>query len=178
MSMQNEMSHARSLATSGAAESAATEHFFYDQDCPDPNVALHPGVSAVIFDTAKRILIMKRPHGGYWCLPGGRMDIDESAQECCIRETREETGLQTEVVRLISVNTNPRSIVVYPDGNVHRSFVLCFEARVLTGSLNVSSESEGFYWLAQGEIDDFKLIPDSRFNMLDAWTEQTTAFIR
>ena len=155
------------------------ERFYYeDASAPAPNVALHPGVSAVIFDEQERILILKRPRGGYWCLPGGRMDIGESAPQCCVRETLEETGLQTEIVRLISVNTNPRSVVQYPDGNVHQSFVLCFEARVLGGDLKAGDESEAFYWMARNEIEIIKLIPDSRFNALDAWAHQGAAFVR
>ena len=175
MSNQNENTE---IAGSEAEGRDVIEQFFYDQECPSPYVALHPGVSAVIFDVSRRILIMKRPRGGYWCLPGGRMDMDESAQACCIRETLEETGLKTEVIRLISVNTNPRSVVQYPDGNVHRSFVLCFEARVIVGSLKVSAESESFHWLRQEEMKDFNIIPDSHYNLLDAWAVQEAAFVR
>ena len=77
------------------------ERFFYnDPDAPAPNVPLSPGVSAVIFDSERRILFMKRTRGDYWSLPGGRMDIGESAQDCCIRETFEETGLETRIVRV------------------------------------------------------------------------------
>ena len=158
--------------------SGAIERFYYEEDSPVPNVALHPGVSAVIFDAQQRVLIMKRPRGGFWCLPGGRMELNESAQECCIRETWEETGLRTQIIRLISVNTNPRSVVHYPDGNIHQSFVLCFEAHILEGTLQSSSESETFHWLHQSEISNFDLIPDSRLNILDAWAYQEAAFIR
>ena len=152
--------------------------YFCHPDAPAPNVPLHPGVSAVIFDEAQRILFMKRTRGDWWCLPGGRMDLDESAQDCCIRETREETGLETRIVRLISVNTHPQSVVHYPDGNVHRSFVLCFEAEVIGGTLCEGEETEDFRWLAKNEIDTLKLIPDSRANALDAWSNQPHAFIR
>ena len=156
------------------------EERFYlcDANAPAPNVALHPGVSAVIFDTERRILFMKRTRGDWWCLPGGRMDLDESAQDCCTRETLEETGLETRIIRLISVNTPPQSVVHYPDGNVHRSFVLCFEAEITGGALRASEESEGFRWLAENEIDALKLIPDSRANAIDAWSNQRHALIR
>ncbi len=91
------------------------ERFYYDDaDCPAPNKPLHPGVSAVIFDSADRVLFMKRSRSDHWCLPGGRMEMHELAQECCIRETLEETGFETEIVRLVSINTNPRSVVHYP----------------------------------------------------------------
>ena len=154
------------------------QFYFCDSNAPAPNVPLHPGVSAVIFDEQKRILFMKRTRGDWWCLPGGRMDLDESAQDCCVRETLEETGLQTRIIRLISVNTHPQSVVHYPDGNVHRSFVLCFEAEVIGGALQDSEESQGFRWLTANELDTLKLIPDSRANALDAWSNQPHAIIR
>jgi 8-oxo-dGTP pyrophosphatase MutT (NUDIX family) len=157
----------------------AEERFYFnDPRAPAPNVPLSPGVSAVIFDTAGRILFMKRKHGDYWCLPGGRMDMDESASECCVRETLEETGLETRVVRLISLNTDPASIVHYPDGNVHRSFVLCFEAEIVGGAIAEGSESEGFRWVGPEDLDSLTLIPDSRRNALDAWMGVEAAFIR
>lgn len=155
------------------------EAFYFEHpEAPQPNTPLHPGVSAVLFDSDRRILFMKRTRSDYWCLPGGRIDMEESAQACCVRETFEETGLQTEVVRLISVNTNPRSVVHYPDGNVHRSFVLCFEVAVIGGELKPSAESSGFRWLSREELDSVLLIPDSRFNALDAWDNVPGAFIR
>ena len=154
------------------------QFYFCDPNAPAPNVPLHPGVSAVIFDEHKRILFMKRTRGDWWCLPGGRMDLDESAQDCCIRETLEETGLQTRIIRLVSVNTHPQSVVHYPDGNVHRSFVLCFEAEVIGGALQESEESRGFLWLSENELDTLKLIPDSRVNARDAWANQPHAIIR
>ena len=149
-----------------------------DDDAPTPNIPLCPGVSAVIFDSQSRILIMKRTRSEYWSLPGGRIDLDESAQNCCIRESFEETGLKTRIIRLISLNTNPSNVIHYPDGNVHRSFVACFEAEVVSGELKISGESEDFRWMAKEEIESIKLIPDSVANALDAWQGAEAAFIR
>ena len=156
-----------------------TERFFFEEDdAPTPNVPLSPGVSGVIFDDIRRILIMKRTRGDYWSLPGGRMEIGESAQSCCVREVFEETGLRTRIVRLVSVNTNPRSVASYPDGNVHQSFVLCFELEVVGGALQSSIESEGFRWCDVEDMEEVNVIPDSRINAEDAWADQEAAFVR
>ena len=48
-----------------------------------------------------RILMIKRgtkPHLGYWCPPGGVGEMGESLDETAVREVREETGLDVEVV--------------------------------------------------------------------------------
>ena len=156
------------------------EEIFYDgePEAPRPNVPLSPGVAAVIFDADRRVLILKRSRGIYWSLPGGRLDLGESAQDCCVRETFEETGLQTRIVRLISSNTDPKRVVHYPDGNVHQSFVLCFEAEIIGGELTFSFESEAFRWIGPEDLDHYALIPDSRLNLLDAWADRPAAFIR
>lgn len=152
--------------------------YFGEADTPAPNVPISPGAAAVVFDPDRRILFMKRAHSEYWSLPGGRLDLGESAQDCCVREMFEETGLETRIVRLIALNTDPGRVVHYPDGNIHQSFVACFEAEVIGGALKVSHESEAFRWCGPDEIDELLLIPDSRQNALDAWANQEAAFIR
>ncbi len=142
------------------------------------NAPLGPGVAAVVFDDRRRILLLKRTKGPYWSLPGGRMDVGESAAGCCIRETREETGLETQVVRLIGVYSDPTSICVYPDGNVHQSFVVLFEARMVGGTLKESGETEAFHWLDQEELDRFAVIPDSVLGCQDAWAARPEAAVR
>jgi 8-oxo-dGTP pyrophosphatase MutT (NUDIX family) len=156
-----------------------SERFYFGEpDTPRPNKPVSPGVAAVIFDSDRRILFLKRTRSDYWSLPGGRLDLGESAQECCVRETLEETGLRTRIVRLIALNTDPARVVHYPDGNIFQSFVICFEAEIVGGSLTESAESEEFRWCGPDEIDSIKLIPDSRQNALDAWANELAAFIR
>jgi ADP-ribose pyrophosphatase YjhB (NUDIX family) len=157
----------------------AEERFYYDDPAaPAPSVPLLPGAAAIIFDDQERILIMKRTRGPYWCIPGGRMNLGESAQDCCVRETEEETGLQVQIVRLVGLYTNPRSICSYPDGNVHQSYIALFECEVTGGELRESAETARFHWMARSEMDAFTLLPDSRINCLDAWAYQEAAFVR
>lgn len=47
------------------------------------------------------IAIIHRPAYDDWTLPKGKMEPDESPQECALREVREETGLKCELVRAI-----------------------------------------------------------------------------
>lgn len=155
------------------------ERFYYGEpDAPSPNMPITPGVSGVIFDSERRILFMKRSLGEYWSLPGGRLDIGESAHACCVRETLEETGLQTRIVRIVSVNSDPRSISHYPDGNIYQAFVVCFELEVISGDLRKSAESEAFRWCGPQELQQIKLVHDSLQNALDAWANRDAAFIR
>jgi 8-oxo-dGTP pyrophosphatase MutT (NUDIX family) len=157
------------------------ERFFYsDPDAPAVNKPLQPGVAAVIFDDQSRILILKRTLGPYWSLPGGRQDVGESAAECCIRETREETGLETRVERLIGLYTNAGSICAYPDGNIHQSYIALFECSVIGSELRKTEETHAWHWLCRDELEAriFNLLPDNVLCCRDAWSRQEAAFIR
>jgi len=97
-----------------------------------------PSVSAdvVVVDAQrKQILLIQRlrdPFAGSWALPGGFMEMDESADECAIRELEEETGLVVQSLKQIgaysSVNRDPRGrvvtvafLVVAPDGAIAKA---------------------------------------------------------
>jgi 8-oxo-dGTP diphosphatase len=52
------------------------------------------------------VLLVKRaipPRKGMWCLPGGFVELDESAEQAALRELLEETGLAGGNARLIDV---------------------------------------------------------------------------
>jgi len=81
-----------------------------------------PSVSAdivVYSNESKSILLIKRmkdPFAECWALPGGFMDMDESADMAAIRELKEETGLVVDEVKQIgaysAVDRDPRGRVV------------------------------------------------------------------
>lgn len=54
------------------------------------------GVGVIIMRDGKVLMgLRKSAHGiGTWCFPGGHLEYGETPEECGIRETLEETGLQ------------------------------------------------------------------------------------
>ena len=65
-------------------------------------------------EDAKVLLIQRRdnPYKGCWAFPGGFMEIDETTEECAIRELEEETGLKLNKLHQIGayskVDRDPR----------------------------------------------------------------------
>lgn len=118
-----------------------------------------PGSSALIFDESReRILLTRRSDNGRWCLPGGRMDPGESAAETCIRETKEETGLDIRIVRLIGIYTSPNRMLEYADGNQYQMISFSFEAAVTGGALCLSDETTEVGYFSPSEIESMDVM--------------------
>ena len=65
-------------------------------------------VEAIIRDKDDRILVLRRnnaPVKGEWWFPGGRVHKGETLSEALIREVKEETGLNIEIVNIVGVYT-------------------------------------------------------------------------
>jgi 8-oxo-dGTP diphosphatase len=90
--------------------------------------------TAVIPFSQDRILLIKRntvPFKGYWGLPGGRMDPGETVEQTVVREVKEETGLDVEVVRVIGeyVEKGVKDDVEY------EYYPTCFLVRAVGGEM-------------------------------------------
>lgn len=67
-------------------------------------------VDCVVFDAAGRLLLIRRKHApfaGQYALPGGFVEVGETVAEAALRELKEETGIEGEVIRLIGVYSDP-----------------------------------------------------------------------
>ena len=57
-------------------------------------------------DEAPKVLLIQRandPFKGCWAFPGGFMEMEETTEECAIRELKEETGLAIEDIQEIGI---------------------------------------------------------------------------
>lgn len=88
-----------------------------------PNLA----ASAVV-TSQEGVLLVKRKDVEAWVLPGGLVDAGETLAHAAVRETREETGLLIELVRLVGVYSAPR----WHSGGDH---VIVFSAKPVGGAL-------------------------------------------
>jgi len=75
------------------------------------------GVAILIFNDDGDLLLGKRKasHGaGTWSVPGGHIDFGETPEEACIREVREETGLNLKYVSVLQ--EFPFNSAMFPEG--------------------------------------------------------------
>ena len=60
-------------------------------------------IRAVIFNVKDEILLVKEQADGRWSLPGGWSDVGFTPKEVVVKEAKEETGFDVEVIRLLAV---------------------------------------------------------------------------
>lgn len=61
-----------------------------------PRPAVTADCIVITTDATPKVLLIQRanePYKGCWAFPGGFMEMDETLEECAIRELKEETGL-------------------------------------------------------------------------------------
>jgi len=62
------------------------------------------GVGALILNEKNEILIVKPSYKDHWSIAGGVVDENESPKEACIREVKEEMGINLKEVRFLCVD--------------------------------------------------------------------------
>ena len=94
-------------------------------------------VDGIALQNGKIILIKRKnqPFQGQFALPGGFVEYGETVEVAVMREFREETGLQTEVKRLLGVYSSPDR-----DPRGHTISVV-FELEIIGGDLQSGDDA-------------------------------------
>jgi ADP-ribose pyrophosphatase YjhB (NUDIX family) len=66
-------------------------------------------VCVVVMDE-DRVLLTKRSDFHVWCLPSGGVEDGETVVEAAIRETKEETGLDVKLTRMVGIYSRPADV--------------------------------------------------------------------
>ena len=84
-----------------------------------PRPAVTADCVVITREAAPKVLLIQRgnePFKGCWAFPGGFMDLDETTEQCAIRELEEETGLKVSELQQIGayskVDRDPRGRTV------------------------------------------------------------------
>jgi ADP-ribose pyrophosphatase YjhB (NUDIX family) len=98
---------------------------------------------AIIYEG--KILLTKREDFETWILPSGGVEDGESLAQAAIRETKEETGLDVELTRLVGVYSRL--------GNMSPGYMVLFVAKPIGGEIKCQEgETIAVEWFAFDEI--------------------------
>lgn len=113
-------------------------------------------VRAVIFRGHDEVLLVQeKVDGNRWTLPGGWADIGHTPTEVAVKETREETGLEVEAVRLLALFDKKLHAHPVEPWYVYKCFILC---RVTGGAIQSHTMETGeVRWVRESEIPGLAL---------------------
>lgn len=116
-------------------------HIVYLRERVGHITLLTPAAAAIIRDERGHVLLIRRGDGRGWSLPGGIMEPGERIADCVVRETREETGLEVEPLRLVGIYSDPAFMqITFPNGDQAHLVSATFECRVVGGRLRPDGE--------------------------------------
>jgi ADP-ribose pyrophosphatase YjhB (NUDIX family) len=106
-------------------------------------------VRAAVIDENGHILLVQESASGEWTLPGGWADLNVSPAENAVKEVREESGIDVEVVKLIACWDKDRHGHPRQPEHVYKLVFLC---RITGGKLATSHEISGSGFFSADEL--------------------------
>jgi 8-oxo-dGTP pyrophosphatase MutT (NUDIX family) len=86
------------------------------------------------------IVVVHRPAYDDWTLPKGKVDPDETPEQCALREVKEETGFRCELVR-------PLGCTAYVDRRGRNKVACYWVMEVINGRFRPGGEVDRMVWL-------------------------------
>ncbi|MCK1794994.1 NUDIX domain-containing protein [Streptomyces sp. XM4193] len=134
-----------------------------DPDAPKPT-SRKTSASTFVQDVEGRVLLLKRVDNDLWTIPTGGVKKGETVGEGGVRECREETGLDVEVIGLVGVFSTPDHVIVYMHGDkvdeVRQPINICLRARVVGGQITPEpDEAAEVRWVAPEELGSYPIHP-------------------
>jgi len=115
-----------------------------------PKVTDRPNAASVALIRDGKVLLIKRAHAPYqhlWTLPGGRLEPDETIEQCAIREIKEEISI---TIR------NPRPVMVQPLGRDGTFRLAVFVTSDFSGQIFPSHEIADHKWVDPSALVAFR----------------------
>ena len=122
--------------------------YFHDASAP-PATVVTPSVFVAVHGDGDRLLLVRRCDSGCWELPGGRVDVGETAVQAAVREV----AVQVLVTGLVGVFSDPGHVIRSCQGEVRQQFALVLRARAVGGVPHGDlTETSAAAWVPVAEL--------------------------
>ena len=122
-------------------------------------------VDAVIISENDSITLIERkkdPYKGSWALPGGFVEYGETVESAVIREVKEETGLDIQIITIVGVYSDPDR-----DPRGH-TVTICYLTEKVGGTLKADTDASKAKYFNKEEISNLNLAFDHNSILKDA----------
>ena len=104
------------------------------------------GAECLFFDEQEKMLILEPTYKNHWLLPGGVIENNESPRQACIREVKEEIGLDCQPIKLLCVD--------YVSDRIHQmESVFVFLGQIISHETQI--------YLSEAEISTYQFLEPS-----------------
>jgi mutator protein MutT len=141
-----------------AYTSSMLKIYYHNSNAPQPNRPILPSVHGIIINKSREVLLHRREDSSLWAIPGGKIKIDESIEQCLKREMREELEVEVSAKRLLGIYTDP-SYIIASDKQVQRVFLIVFLCTIKKGKLKLTNETEEYRWFKKKDLSSIKAFP-------------------
>jgi 8-oxo-dGTP pyrophosphatase MutT (NUDIX family) len=116
------------MSAPSTIEHMARMEYYHEVAAPQARELL-PAAYAIVRNGLGQVLLVRRADDGYWELPGGRIEVGESASAAVVREVTEEAGVAIKVTGLAGVYSDPGHVLAYPhEEGIYQQVAVCFHA--------------------------------------------------
>lgn len=114
---------------------------------------LTAGTALLIVNSKMEILMQLRTDYDAWGFPGGSMELGESFEDTAIRELKEETGLISDELTLVTVVSGKDTYREYPNGDKLYDITAIYRVSKYHGKLTThDDESKKLQWFPEDKL--------------------------
>ena len=96
------------------------------------------GATVLVFNQNNELLLNLRSDTNTWGIPGGSKELNETLEECAIRELKEETNLKVDDLELVTVLSGKEYYFKYPNDDEVDCVITLYKVQNYSGDLRIN----------------------------------------